>query len=91
MNFLGNRQVLVIIFTLKINFHIYLSNFPALGTARLKTDKCRGQRIKFPRLRTRVDFYKVQGLLCKATDRRGMSRSWQSDLTRAPEIRTRSS
>jgi hypothetical protein len=30
MNFLGIKQVLMIIFTLKITFHIYLFNFSGL-------------------------------------------------------------
>jgi hypothetical protein len=50
MKFLGIKQVIVIIFTLKINFHIYLTNFSVLWTACTKIDKCRGQRVKFPRL-----------------------------------------
>ena len=33
MNFLGIKQVLAIIFTLKINFYIHLINFPVLCTA----------------------------------------------------------
>jgi hypothetical protein len=36
MNFLGIKQVLTIIFTLKINFYIYLVNFPVLWSAHQK-------------------------------------------------------
>jgi hypothetical protein len=51
MNFLGIKQVLVIIFTLKIDFDIHLSNFSAFWTVRIKTDKCRGFRARIPRHR----------------------------------------
>jgi hypothetical protein len=34
MNFLWIKQILAIIFTLKIHFHIYLSNLSVLWTAR---------------------------------------------------------
>jgi thioester reductase-like protein len=36
MNFLGIKQILVIIFTLKINFYIYLSTFSVLWTMHQK-------------------------------------------------------
>jgi thioester reductase-like protein len=36
MNLLGIKQILVIIFTLKINFYIYLSTFSVLWTAHQK-------------------------------------------------------
>jgi hypothetical protein len=50
MNFLGIKQFLVIIFTLKINFYIYLSNFSVIWTARTKTEKSRGFCARHPRL-----------------------------------------
>jgi hypothetical protein len=50
MNFLGIKQVLVIIFTLEINFYIYLFNLSVLWTVHTNTPKPRGFCARNPRL-----------------------------------------
>jgi hypothetical protein len=50
MNFLGIKQVLVIIFTLEINFYSYLFNLSVLWTAHTNTVKPRGFCARNPRL-----------------------------------------
>jgi hypothetical protein len=77
MNFLGIKQVLVIIFTLKINFHIYLSDFSAPWTARIKSENSKGHCARFlrliPQLRwTAGCLLTTSGLFCKADSRRGI-------------------
>jgi hypothetical protein len=85
MNFLGIKQVIVIIFTLKINFHIYLSNFLAPWTARIKSDKCRGRYIKFPKTQTNsgldrgLDSRKIRVSYVKPVGRRGIRPRESSD------------
>jgi hypothetical protein len=77
MNFLGIIQILVIIFTLKINFYIYLSTFSILWTAHQK-QRSAGVIVQYyldleyshPRLR--VDSIIFQGLLHKTIGRKGI-------------------
>jgi hypothetical protein len=52
MNFLGIIQILVIIFILKIHYHIYLSNFYVLWTARQLNQSSRVPTQEFPRHRS---------------------------------------
>jgi hypothetical protein len=46
MNFLGIKQVPVIIFALKINFYFILLDFLFPWTARIKSEECRGYSIR---------------------------------------------
>jgi hypothetical protein len=48
-NFLGIKQILVIIFILNIHFLIHLSNLNGLWTARTKTEKGRGLGVILPK------------------------------------------
>ena len=52
INFLGIKQVQMIIFTLKIPFHNHLSILCVLQTGRMKTGKYRGLGVKFPKTQT---------------------------------------
>jgi hypothetical protein len=68
MNFLEIKQVLAIIFTLKINFYIHLVNFPVLWTARQLPKRTGSLAQNIQRLRTLyyglwVYFLERQGLL----------------------------
>jgi hypothetical protein len=72
MNFLGIKQVLVIIFTLKINFYFIFLDFLFRSTARKILEKRRGLCARTPRLRAlyavlRVNIPEIQGLFNKST------------------------
>ena len=94
MNFLGIKQVIVIIFTLKINFHICLSNFSAPWTARIKSDKCRVRYVKFPKTQTNsgldrgLDSRKIRVSYIKPVSRRGIRPPEPSDQNPMSTIRS---
>ena len=49
MNFLGFKQVLIIIFTLKIIFYLLFLVFSNSWTGRIKTRECRGLGVTLPK------------------------------------------
>jgi hypothetical protein len=49
MDFLGIKQVQMIIFTLKVHFHNHLSNLCVLWTGRIIIRKCRGLSVNLPK------------------------------------------
>ena len=77
MTFLGIKQLQMIIFTLKIHSHNYLSILCVLWTGRIIIRKRRGSRCKlfqdtvYPRHGPRVYYNKAEGLFRKKARAKG--------------------
>jgi hypothetical protein len=94
MNFQWLKQILAIIFILKIDFQFNFSDLQTLWTGRMKTRECRGLGVRIPKTHStlvedgefiltysRVSYAILQG-------RRGTGALHSHDLNRTREIRS---